>query len=440
MIAIRNSIGFVAVFLAIQLIATAQNPASVLPLDIDGTFSQRPLSAPFRFDTSGGAGGRFPSTISSFLNPQFDGREGALNDFNDFPEFVDGLTILSDAAALKIGGYVKADFIADFDPITSTDTFDTGTIELGSAPRRNSRLHARQTRLSFDTRWKLSNDIARAFIEVDFFGDRTGTNNSLRLRHAFGTLGYLTVGQTWTTFTDPSAVPQTLDFEGSVSNVNRRQGILRLEAPIWMDGLTWAASIENPRISLEIPAGVQGDARTESPDFVSRLRFEQDWCEFQAAMVLRELGFQPTNQTVRADLAWGFNFTGSIQNKNNTKAYYQITFGEGIGSYRGSPDVVATSSTTAEILPVFGWMVGLKHNWTERTTSNATYSELHAQSIAGQALDNLRSTSYLALNVIHTPYERVFLGAEFLHGTRQNQSFDQADATRLQVSCGFMLP
>ncbi len=35
--------------------------------------------------------------------------------------------------AMKIGGYAKADFIYDFDPIDSTDSFVTTSIPIGAA-------------------------------------------------------------------------------------------------------------------------------------------------------------------------------------------------------------------------------------------------------------------------------------------------------------------
>ncbi len=418
-----------------QLIEPAQMPT--VPYMDEAT------SPPFSIAPSVSASlAKDQSTSPSFFrNARFDDLpRGIGTNFTDFPEFGDGLTIYGNSAALKIGGYVKADLITDFDAIDSTDTFDTGTILPGTAKRRNARFHARQTRLSFDTRWRVNQEVARAFIEVDFFGDRTGANNSLRLRHAYGRLGNLTVGQTWTTFTDPSAVPQTLDFEGAVSNVNRRQGLVRLQKQLPLDGFSLAVAVEDPRIDLEIPSGIQGAARTETPDFISHLRYEQDWCEFQIAMVLRELGFQPVGQRVQTGTAWGFNFTGSMKARDATKAYYQITFGEGIGSYRGSPDVVATSATTAEILPVFGWMVGLKQSWSDRVSSNLTYSELYVDAIPGQSPDNLLDTSYFAVNLIQNPYESVFWGVEYLHGTRRNQSFASASASRVQLSFGFFLP
>ncbi|MCO8122813.1 porin [Stieleria sp. TO1_6] len=362
------------------------------------------------------------------------------NDFTKFPDFVGGILIEGERAAMKIGGYVKADFISDFDPIDSTDSFDTTTIPIGAPPRRNARFHARQSRLSFDTRWKTGGEVMRAFIEADFFGDGSDGSNAFRLRHAYGTYGRFTAGQTWTTFTDPSAVPNTLDFEGAVSNVNRRQGLVRWTQPILWDGLSLAAALENPRINFEIPSGVQGVGRTESPDVIARLRYEQDWGEFQSAMVLRELGFQPVDQDVITGTAWGFNFTGSVMPTDTIKGYYQITFGEGIGSYRGSPDVIATGPDTASILPMFGWMVGCKREWSDRWSSNLTYSRLDLEAIPGQAPDNLRSTTYLAVNLINTPYERVFWGIEYLYGIRENQSGARADANRVQMSFGFLLP
>ena len=77
--------------------------------------------------------------------------------------------------------------------------------------------------MSFDTRWASYGHPVRIFVEGDFFEN----DSSYRLRHAYGEIGSLLVGQTWTTFTDVAAAPSTLDFEGSVSNVNRRQAMVR---------------------------------------------------------------------------------------------------------------------------------------------------------------------------------------------------------------------
>lgn len=362
------------------------------------------------------------------------------NNFTAFPDFNSGIVIRNRSVAMKIGGYVKADLIFDMDAIDSTDSFDTTTIVVNGFDRKNARFHARQSRLSFDTRWLVGNNMIRAFVEADFFGgDPKGTSN-FRFRHAYGTLGGFTAGQTWTTFTDPSAVPQTLDFEGAVSNVNRRQGLVRIDVPLFLDGLTCAVALEDPQVIIEASEPIDGEARTQSPDFLSRIRLERDWGSMQAAMVLRQLGFQPTGASVLTKGAWGFNMAGSVLLLDHTKGYFQVTFGEGIGSYRGSPDIVQTGPDSAAILPIFGWMTGIHHEWNDRLTSNLTYSQLELDPLSGQSPDNLLGTTYLAVNLIANPYDRVFWGVEYLYGIRENVNGDNADAHRLQSSFGFYLP
>jgi len=152
------------------------------------------------------------------------------------------------------------------------------------------------------------------------------------------------------------------------------------------------------------------------------------------------LGFQPPGQDVISETAWGFNFTGSALLVEGTTAYSQITFGEGIGSYRGSPDVVATGPASGEVLPVFGWMVGVHREWAGPLTSNFTFSQLSLDDLPGQDPNNLRNTTYLAANLIANPYDRVFVGIEYLFGIREDASGAEGSAHRIQTSFGFYLP
>jgi len=362
------------------------------------------------------------------------------NNFTADPRFASGIVVVRGNVALKIGGYVKADLIKDFNAINSPDSFDPTAIPTSGPQYERVNFIARQSRLSFDTRWIVEDQIARAFIEADFFGDAANGSDSLRMRHAYGHIGHLTTGQTWTTFTDPSAVPQTLDVDGSVSNVNRRQGLVRWTQPLYLEGLSLAVAVEDPRILIEAPSALPGNGRTQVPDFITRLRLERDWGEFQGACVIRELGYQPLGESVISKTAWGFNFTGSFLVTHRNKVYYQVTFGEGIGSYRGSPDVVATGPNSGQILPMFGWMVGVKQEWTDRLTSNLTFSQLSLGDVPGQDPDNLKDTTYLAVNLIANPYERVFCGVEYLFGIRDDVSGARGTANRLQMSFGFYLP
>ncbi|QDV53780.1 DcaP family trimeric outer membrane transporter [Gimesia fumaroli] len=352
------------------------------------------------------------------------------------PPFEGGLIVFGPNVAMKFGGFVKADFIYDFNPINSTDSFVTTSIPVDAPPRTNARFHARQSRLSFDTRWLSDDRIIRIYVEGDFFseGDR------FRLRHAFGESGHLLVGRTWTTFTDVAAAPATLDFEGSVSNVNRRTAQARWTQTVFHDDLKLALAVEDTDFIIETPFGVTGEPRKPSPDFVGHLRLDRERAQFQVASLFRVVGFQPTGKSVITKSAWGLNFTGVILATDKTKVYSQIVFGEGIGSYRDLPDAAPTAANQSGLMPLFGWMVGVTHDWNDSLSSNFTYAENSLGTTAFQNPNDVEATTYLAANLIWSPLERVKVGVEYLYGTRENVNGAMGDAHRLQASFIFDLP
>jgi len=357
-------------------------------------------------------------------------------DLYSAPDFKGGLIVRGRNVAMKLGGYVKADFIYDFNAIDSTDSFNTTTIPVGARHRTNARFHARQTRLSFDTRWLSGAPDIRVFVEGDFFS----ADNQFRLRHAYGEAGSLLVGQTWTTFTDVAAAPATLDFEGSVSSVNRRQAQARWTMPLYNEDLTLALAVEDTRFIIQLPENVDAETRSPSPDFVGHLRLERDWAEFQVAGLYRIGGAQAEDSPVITGSAWGLNFTGVVLLTQCTKTYYQIVFGDGIGSYRELPDAAPSGSESMSSLPLFGWMVGVTHDWNKQLSSNFTYAENSLENTDFQKQDDVHRTTYLAANLIWSPRERVSIGMEYLYGIRQNFDLATGAAHRLQTSFIFDLP
>ena len=172
--------------------------------------------------------------------------------------------------------------------------------------------------------------------------------------------------------------------------------------------------------------------------FDKRLPF--DWGQFQLAGVVRELGYQPTGQPVSDATARGVNFSGAIFATEDDKVYFQILFGEGVGSYRGLPDAAPVAADLAGLVETFGWMIGWTHEWRDNLSSNFTYSESRIENLPGQAATDLHKNNYLAVNLIWEPIESMFVGVEYLYGTRTNINRQRGEANRLQVSFGFYLP
>ncbi|MBD3676001.1 MAG: porin [Planctomycetaceae bacterium] len=351
--------------------------------------------------------------------------------------FDEGIVIESDDVALKIGGYVKVDFIKDFNPIADEFAFNTRTIEVNARDRENSNVHARQSRLNFDTRWNTEAGPVRAFIEADFFG----AGNAFRLRHAYGEVQSLIVGQTWSTFANVRALPPTLDNEGSASVISRRQGQIRWTEELLVQELTFSLAIEDPQLALtESFAALDVRGLNESPDLVTRFKYSDDDTSFMLAAVVRQLGAITPSGSKIEQAAWGTNFSMSHRVTSKDEGYMQIVVGEGIGSYKGIADVVTDGISRAGLLPALGWMVGWNHRWTEQLQSNLTYSENVLDNPGYQPGDELHRNTYFATNVIWAPAQNFFTGIEYLYGIRENVNGDDAEAHRLQTSFGFYLP
>ncbi len=358
--------------------------------------------------------------------------------FNEFPKsFGEGLTIQNDRWAAKIGGYTKADLIHDFDAIGSRDTFDPMTIEVGAPERSTSRFHARQTRLSLDTRWLTDSGAPlRIMIEADFFGD----GDTLRLRHAYGEYQGLIVGQTWSTFAHRGALPNTLDVVRDVASVGRRQAQIRWTKS-WMDERwSFSAALEDSRVLLDDNLAPFGDARSIAPDAIARVRFTSENAQLQLGALYRRLGFQLTGGDVIDFNGSGLNATAYVDLTEATRLYGGMLWGSGIGSYRNLPDIAIDTPGRGKSLDSLSWYSGVHHQWNKKWSSNFTFSDGVVENTPRQDESSVRRLQYMAANLIWQPTPYTFSGTELLWGMRKNKDRQESDAHRIMVSFGFLLP
>jgi hypothetical protein len=342
--------------------------------------------------------------------------------------------------SVKLGGYVKGDFIHDFDAIASEDNFDPRTIFTDGRDGENTRLHARQTRLNLEARWPTDVSPSRIFVESDFFG----VNNSLRLRHAYGEFGRWLVGQTWTTATDIEALPSTLDFESPIAFIVLRRAMIRWTYD-WTEQLEFAFAVEDPLVVFppedELPgAGFLSTAREPWPDFVGRVRYTASRWQFQFAGIVHTLGYQRPDEDIQSETGYGLLFGGYWQVFQSHEFKYQAGFGNGVGGLRGGPEAVPNNIGGIDLLDAFVATVGYEIRWADRWTSTAAYSYLEVNNSPVQEGDAMHSVDYLAANLVWNPYKRVYAGIEYLHGSRVDFDSSSGEANRVQLSFWYNLP
>jgi hypothetical protein len=287
-----------------------------------------------------------------------------------------------------------------------------------------------------------------ARVEFDFFatGDDAGETN-IRLRHAYGELGPLLGGQTNSVFMDVDVFPNVIDYWGPAGMVFFRNPQIRY-TPLRSESLEVALAIESPGNAIdqgklsEIAPELDVNPWNPSPDFTSHAKLMGDWGHFQAAGILRVLGFETANTATNnpdgTELGWGINLSSVIRTFGDDALLLQVVGGRGIASYMndGGVDLAPSDDTNphAEALGLLGWLAYYNRSWNEQWTSSFGFSETRQWTTSGQEGTAFEVGQYLSANLLFHPVPQMLIGPEFLWGRRQDRDSDSQVDNRVQFS------
>lgn len=336
----------------------------------------------------------------------------------------------------KLGGYIKLDVIHDFDAIGSTDSFDVRTIPTSGTSESDSRtrIHARQTRFNVDVSGPTDVGAFRAFFEGDFFSDQNG----FRMRHAYGTVGEVLGGQTWSTFMDEAAMPETLDFESPVAFPLVRQAQVRWTRAL-EDGNYFALSLEDPDSDVIAPTGVAGKAEEPLPDVNARVFLKNSRGHVQLGLFGGMARFDPDVGSPDDVLLWGVNLSSKLATVGRDNTMVQVTYGDGVGRYRGGTTAAPDANGDLEAVSVLGLMGSYEHHWSDEYRSTVGYSWGEGDLPAGTPATGTEDVSYFFANLIWQFTARAWTGFEYLHGTRGTFDDEDGEADRIQFALRFDL-
>ena len=303
-------------------------------------------------------------------------------------DFPGSIRVPGTDAAFKVGGQARMSLVHTLAPLGVDDRFITSSIPVdretaGDASRTT--YSASPSRLNVDLRSPSRLGDVRTFMEWDF----AGSGNAARLRHAFIQAKRWTVGQTWSTFSDPEAEPIGIDFEGLNAISLFRQPQIRFTQP-FRDNLSASLAVENPAPDL---TGAQGVNST--PDFIARLRWEPKQgvpgphlfgrtAHVQAAILVRTLRGEVTAQpdTTLSTGGFGGNLSGVLVPRwdSDDRFKFAVNTGWGIGRYitdlgtlGGQDAVYDPVADSLRSLPVYSAYLGYERAWKPTFTSAITY-------------------------------------------------------------------
>jgi hypothetical protein len=333
-------------------------------------------------------------------------------------------------AIFKIGGYVKLDLIHDFQPIGSPDWFDVSKIPTDGSEGQTTHLNAKETRLFLDVKTPTGVGEIRTYVEGDFYGSSGG----FRMRHAFIEIGgRWLAGQTWSNFMDENIIPNTLDFEKPAAYTFVRHPMLRYKQPL-NDDMYLAFALEEPSTNAQTPAEA-GKFESPLPDLTARFRITKPWGHVQLSAFAGKLDYRYATGELTGLLLYGGNLSGqfNVLDKKD-KLFYQVVAGPGVGRYRGGLSAGLDANGELERLMDAGFTIGYEHRWSKAFSSLALYSLGRVDNTAGQPETALKTTDYVAANLLWHFTDHAFAGVEYLWGLRSDLNEADGTANRLQFS------
>ena len=366
--------------------------------------------------------------------------------------FPNSIPLFGTKARIGFGGYVKLDYIQDFDGGYDRFQYEIQNVPVPGDGRPEQsgymNLHARESRFNVDFRSITKTGMPlRIFFEIDFYNlDRGPFNQTPRLRHAYGVLGRLLIGRTWGTQSDLYAVPSTIDFASGDALTGTRRAQVRFEDDL-TDKINYAVALE----MLEFPGidGIDslGQASQNLPLLAARLtkktssggRLFFGTSIFQLRWDGKDV---VPNSTA---FGWGVSFSGrEYFGKKKHFFRWMASYGDGWGS-----QIVATLGTGASAslspegklatMPAWNFGTGLGINISNTLVSNVNINWYGIEPSVYRTSNQMKSGESAHFNFIWSPYKKVNAGIEYMILSRTNTDNNNGIGTRLQLMIKYVL-
>jgi len=367
--------------------------------------------------------------------------------------------------SLGFGGYVKLD--ANYSSVgMGGDKLGDQHLAVAQIPVGDNRLgehskstfHAKESRFWLKSFTPSSWGEINTFLELDFLGAADVSTYTPRLRHAYGSIGNFLAGQTWTTFLNPAAIADTLDFAGSAGAlVYLRQPQVRWTQPFSLAGskMEFQAAAETPKSRLwSDPAlkeavdayGFTNPNDERYPDLIARLNYNPDWGSLSLAAMGRQIRY--TKQaTVNQQDAWGgaVSLAGKVNTWGKDNLRFMLNYGNAMGRYatfNAFEDAVLGAGGQLQLLDIYSGTIAYQHWWNNAWRSTLAYgyvtSDQPAVVLAGDKTKMMtRQAQSVHANLLWSPLAQTTFGLEYIYAERERVDGLSGDLHRLQFSSRF---
>lgn len=288
----------------------------------------------------------------------------------------------------------------------------------------------------------------------NLFTQQETSSYGFRVRHAFGSVGGLLIGQTWGTFMDVDNSPETVDFNGPPGSTVIRQPLIRYSYATPSFGKFTVALENSSSYVLGDPA--QGDeaglpmasSLSRVPDAVLRWDGGYQWGNVSVRALGHELRVKDGDGVDASKFGWGAAATTLVKLRGGADFLsLAVTGGEGIGRYMYYIEGAIYDSTANEIKleRAAGVVAGYQLKPVSWVRFNAVYGIVrtfdneYVDYVRAVGFDTAANMDKFAINryaqqahlgAIFTPIPGVDLGIEGIWGERKTLAGEKGDVLR----------
>lgn len=348
-------------------------------------------------------------------------------------------------SSVEIYGFVMLDLGHDFKHIDPNwvDTMRVSrlpTFEDQFGLDQRTFLSARQTRFGVRSSTPTASGNLSTLFEFNMLGvGADAGQTTIRLRHAWGELGAIGAGQTWSTFADFDAAPKATEPMGPTGLPYLRNIQLR-----W----TPLSGTHTVQLAIEKPGGSADDgpygdrielqhvtARFPFPDVAAAYKLAQPWGYVRAAGLVRRInwddGLADAYELSGHATGWGISVTSNLKPTKGDVIRLAVTTGAGIQNYMADApvDIGIVNNFANPVTPILGKAVPLtafsgfiEHTWNAEFSTTAGYSRQDNDNTEAQSPDAFRVGEYALGNLQYVPAANLTMTGELQWGRRQNFS------------------
>jgi len=280
------------------------------------------------------------------------------------------------------------------------------------------------------------------YIEANFNGYN---GRDFHMKKAYAIINDITVGYASSTFSDPAAVPPTVDAAGPNNKITPTSVLVRY-MPVVRDRWHFAISAETPSTAIDVDNHNTAKANNWLPDFAAFAQYQ--WAPGQhvrLAGIGRTLSYRNLVHGQNHDIiGWGVQLSSVAHPIRHLTTYLTASFGQGYAGLggdllTGNYDLVGRPETPGKMYAPksYGWCIGLQYNFKHNLFMSATISQNRYLPSHRIDPDEYKYGVFSDINVFWNMTPRIQIGAEFDFMFRNNFSGERRYARRIGAMCQF---